>query len=158
MLDEQATWEAALTLYNASCSGANLIHDCGFLDFGLTGSLELVTIDDEIISSTKRVLCGESIDEETISLDLIRKTGAGGSYLTTANTRDIFERLHWKPQLVDRNTRKMWEKQGKQSLLRRASEKTKKILESHRVEPLSNEADKKIREIIAKAEAELLRS
>ena len=90
ILDQQSTWEAALTLYNAACSGANLIHDSGFLDFGLTGSLELVTINDEIISSVKRVLCAESIDEETISLELIQRTGSGGSYLSTANTRSVF--------------------------------------------------------------------
>ena len=155
-MDEQATFEAALTLYNAACSGANLIHDSGFLDFGLTGSLELVTIDDEIISLTKRALSSESITDQTVSLELIDIIGPGGSYLATSDTRSLFEKFHWKPQLVDRNTRKMWERQGKTSLLQRAAEKTKKILETHKVEPLSPEVEEKIRLIISRAEKELM--
>lgn len=156
ILDGQATWEAALTLYNAAASGANLIHDFGFLDFGLTGSLELVTICDEIASSVKRALSGEDIDETTISLELIDEIGSGGSYLATPHTRNFFERKHWKPELVDRNARRTWEDRGRKSLIQRATEKTRKILESHEVEPLSAETDNRIREIVSRAERQLL--
>ena len=156
VLDGQATWEASLTLYNAAASGANLIHDFGFLDFGLTGSLELVTICDEIASSVRRALSGESLDEAAISLELIDKIGPGGSYLATAHTRSFFEREHWKPQLIDRNTRRMWEARGRRSLLERATENTKKILESHNVKALTPETDNTIREIVSRAEKEIL--
>jgi len=157
LLDGQAMLEAALTLYNSAASGANLIHDFGFLDFGLTGSLELVTIDDEIASLARRALSGEDINEETIALELIDRTGPGGSFLTSSHTRSFFEKAHWKPQLLDRNTRRMWEKQGKISLLQRATEKTKKILESHKVEVLTSEANERIREIMSQAEKALLK-
>jgi trimethylamine--corrinoid protein Co-methyltransferase len=157
-LDGQATLEAGLTLYNAAASGANLIHDFGFLDFGLTGSLELVTIDDEIASFTKRVLSSETIDTAKISLELINKTGPGGSYLAAPETRSVFERDHWKPQLLDRNSRKTWEAKGGKSLIQKAAEKTKKVLETHKVEPLSSEANEKIKEILARAEKEILGS
>jgi trimethylamine--corrinoid protein Co-methyltransferase len=156
ILDGQATLEAGLTLYNAAASGANLIHDFGFLDFGLTGSLELVTIDDEIASYTRRTLSGENIDRASISLELIDKIGPGGSYLATSQTRAVFEKDHWKPQLLDRNPRKTWEAQGKKSLVQRAAEKTKMILETHKVEPLSSQADNKIKEILLRAEKEIL--
>ena len=144
-----------MTLYNAAASGANLIHDFGFLDFGLTGSLELVTICDEIASSVRRALSGENLDEAAISLELIDRIGPGGSYLATPHTRSFFEREHWKPQLIDRNTRRMWEERGRRSLLERATEKTKKILESHNVKPLTPETEKKIRELVSQAEKEI---
>ena len=156
ILDGQATLEAGLTLYNAAASGANLVHDFGFLDFGLTGSLELVTIDDEVASSIKRALSGENIDKATTSLELIDKIGPGGSYLSTPQTRIVFEKNHWKPNLIDRNSRKAWEAQGKKSLIQRAAEKTKMILETHRVEPLSSDADKDIKEILSRATKEIL--
>jgi len=156
MLDGQAMLEAAMTLYNSAASGANLIHDFGFLDFGLTGSLELVTIDDEIASLTRRVLSSEDVNEETVSVELIDTVGPGGNFLATPDTRNFFEKKHWKPQLVDRNTRQMWRRQGETSLLKRATEKTKKIIESHQVEPLSHETDKRFREIMYQAERDLL--
>jgi trimethylamine--corrinoid protein Co-methyltransferase len=41
LMDEQATMEAALTLFAATLNGGNLIHDVGYMESGLTGSLEM---------------------------------------------------------------------------------------------------------------------
>jgi len=39
ILDQQAASEAMVTLFVAIASGANFVHDFGFLNFGLTGAL-----------------------------------------------------------------------------------------------------------------------
>ena len=55
LLDKQAIFDATWTLYAAMLSGGNVIHDMGYIESGLTGSLELVAIEDEIVSLSLRL-------------------------------------------------------------------------------------------------------
>jgi trimethylamine--corrinoid protein Co-methyltransferase len=75
IFDAQAAAEAALTLFDNALNGANLIHDIGYLDCAMTGSLELVAFCDEIISWLRRYLRKLEISEETLALDLIHEVG-----------------------------------------------------------------------------------
>ena len=43
LLDEQAIMEATLGLFNATLRGGNMIHDVGYIEQGLTSSMELPT-------------------------------------------------------------------------------------------------------------------
>jgi len=47
--DEQATFEAGLETFIAEMAGSNLNHDVGYLDFGRTGSLDMIVILNEVI-------------------------------------------------------------------------------------------------------------
>ena len=71
VLDEQAIMEATLSLFAATMNGGNLIHDVGYMESGLMGSLELVVICDEIISWLKASMQGLEINAETLALDVI---------------------------------------------------------------------------------------
>jgi trimethylamine--corrinoid protein Co-methyltransferase len=142
ILDGQATLEAGLTLLVAAQSGANLIHDVGsYLNFGLTGSLELVTICDEMISMIEYLLKGIEISDETLAVDVISKVGPRGHYLSQNHTLKFFKKEHWMPNLLDRQTRDAWVKGDSKDMLRRAKEKTRGILASHVPNPLTKEQD-----------------
>jgi len=56
--DEQAACASALWNLVAGLSGANLIHDLGFLESGLTGSMELLVMNDEIVALVRRIMRG----------------------------------------------------------------------------------------------------
>jgi trimethylamine--corrinoid protein Co-methyltransferase len=56
--DGQATFEAGLLTYLSTAAGSNLNHDVGYLDFGLTGSLEMIVIMDEVIDQIRRIQKG----------------------------------------------------------------------------------------------------
>ena len=157
VLDAQATIEAALSLFIAAASGANLIHDVGsFLNFGLTGSLELVTICDEIISMISYILRGIEVTDETLALDVIGKVGPGGHYMTQKHTLEFFRKEHWMPSLFDRQMMNNWVKSGSKDLLQRAREKTKQILSTHQPAPLANDVEKELDETLREAEKEIL--
>jgi trimethylamine--corrinoid protein Co-methyltransferase len=156
VLDSQASLEAALTLFTATSTGANLIHDFGFLDFGMTGSLELVTICDEITSLIERVLCGIEVNEETIAIDVIEKVGPGGHFLTQKHTLKFYRRAQWFPTILDRNRRSAWNLEGSKDLVQRAKEKTIKILESHQPNPLPKDIGSDLDNVVERAERRLL--
>jgi trimethylamine--corrinoid protein Co-methyltransferase len=159
VLDGQATYEAALTLLFAAQSGANLIHDTGaFLNLGLTGSLDLLTICDEIVSTIKYVLDGIEISEETLALDVIDKVGPRGNYFSQSHTLKLFKKEHWFPSLTDRQIKQTWVKNGSKDVLQRANEKTREILQRHKPTPLPVAVEKELDKVLGDAEKRILSS
>ncbi len=135
VFDAQAAAETALTLFDKSLSGANIIHDLGYLDSAMTGSLELVAFCDEVIEWIKRYWRPLEISEETLALDVIHATGPDGHFLETDHTlrhvRDV-----WTPTLLDRNDFDTWTSKGSSTLQERANQQVKDIIKTHRAEPL----------------------
>jgi trimethylamine--corrinoid protein Co-methyltransferase len=150
LLDEQAIMEATLSLFAATLNGGNLIHDVGYMESGLTGSLELVVICDEIISWLKAFMQGPEINEETLALDLIHEHALSGDFLGAEHTlRHVRE--GWQPRLVDRHNYDQWAQRGATSMGDRAGAKIDEILgpEPERILPL--EIEQKIKDIAQRA-------
>jgi trimethylamine--corrinoid protein Co-methyltransferase len=143
VFDAQAAAEAALTLFDNALNGANLIHDVGYLDCAMTGSLELVAFCDEIIGWLRRYLRKLEISEETLALDLIHEVGPDGHFIETRHTlRHVRE--DWRPTLLDRFSYHRWAAEGATPLQGRANHKVREIIENHRAEPLPEDVIKEI--------------
>jgi trimethylamine--corrinoid protein Co-methyltransferase len=156
VLDEQAAIEATTSVLMAALSGANLIHDLGFLEAAICGSLELVALSDEVIGMAKRMLGGIPMSEEELALDVIREVGPGGDFLSHEHTRRHF-REHFVPEVIDRRNYEAWTKAGAGRMGERLNARVKKILAEHKPEPVSEEARKEIAGILARAERELVK-
>lgn len=138
--DGQAAIENTLSLAASFFSGTNLVHDLGFLESGMTGSLVQLLIADETIGYLRHMEQGIEINEETLSLETIHRLGPGGNYLTEKETFQKFKKALWTPKLFDRSRRHEWEKRNSASLEKRASEKLIEILNTHQSVPLSETA------------------
>jgi trimethylamine--corrinoid protein Co-methyltransferase len=152
VLDEQAAAEASVSLLTAGLSGANLIHDVGYLESGLLGSLDMLVLSDEVISMVKRILRGIRVDEETLALDVIANVGPGGHFIGEEHTRRHLKEEHWLPKLMDRTNREIWEKGGAKTLDRRVRERVKDILEGHEPDPLDERLLGELKTIVALAD------
>lgn len=134
-VDQQAALEAALTLLVSTLSGAQLIHDVGYMDNGTTGSLEQLVICHEIIGWIKQFAKDLTINDETLALDLIDE-------VVKKNT-DFFQSehtlLHYKedfyPELLDRHNYGAWQAEGALSLRERAEKKGGRVAPSARTCP-----------------------
>jgi trimethylamine--corrinoid protein Co-methyltransferase len=133
--DEQAAAEAAFSILLESMAGAQMAHDVGYLDSGMTNSIEQVVICDELISYTKHFMQEVEVNEETLALDVIHQTGPDGDFLSSKHTRKHY-REDWYPQLFERRNYDGWKKAGGKTLRERAHEKALDILERHQPEPL----------------------
>jgi len=147
LVDQQATAEATLTLLAETLVGGNIIHDVGYLESGLGYSFELLAICDDIIGWIGAFLKGIEVSDETLALDIIKKAGHEGSYLATDHTRMHFKD-EWYPQLFERDNYPTWESKGSKTLVQRARERVDKILLEHRPEPLPEEVQKGLREVV----------
>jgi trimethylamine---corrinoid protein Co-methyltransferase len=137
--DGQATYEAGLLTFLAEMAGSNLNHDVGYLDFGLTGSLEMVVILNEIIDQVRRLCRGIPVDDETLAVDVIREVGADGNFLGHLHTLQHLESTQWRPKLINRMGNDNWQASGSTSLLERAQQKLQQILQNHQPIPIPPE-------------------
>jgi len=151
-LDEQAAVEAALSIMAAGLSGANLIHDVGFLESALIGSHEMVVFSDEVIGMVKRFLAGVRVNEATLALDVIREVGPGGNFLDHEHTARNMRSELWFPRLMDRAKWDEWRASGAKTMGDRVRERTQEILETHEVPPLPDRVDAEIERILAAAD------
>ncbi|MGD1972856.1 MAG: trimethylamine methyltransferase family protein [Desulfobacterales bacterium] len=136
-LDQQATLEAGRKLTLSALAGNNIIHDLGYLDSGMTSSLELLVICNEIVSQTRRFLQGIPVTPETLAMDTIAAIGPGDHYLTHRQTKAHYREQIWRPELITRKRYDAWVAEGEQTLRQRARIKLLKILETHQPQPLA---------------------
>ena len=127
-IDAQAGAEWAYSLLACALSGVNLIHDLGYLESGLTGSLQSLVICDEIVGMIKHFLQGIPVSEDTLALDLINHVGPAGNFLAEPHTLENFRKDIWYPALFNRDRFDNWHAQGSKDALQRATERVKHLL------------------------------
>jgi trimethylamine--corrinoid protein Co-methyltransferase len=151
-VDQQASMEAANSLLFAALAGGNLIHDLGYLESGMTSSLEMLAICDEEISLIKRYIGSFPVDTDTLAVDLIDQVGPEGDFLGTDHTLEHFREEIWEPTIIDRNIHQNWAAAGSKTLRDRAKEKVQKILGEHKPKQLDDKLKKEISEVVKKYE------
>jgi len=149
IVDEQAALESALSIAMAQLSGANLVHDVGYIESALTGSLDMLVMSDEIISMVRHITRGIEVNEETLAVNVIDEVEPGGNFLETEHTLKHYRREFWFPKLMDRSNYGDWVEAGRKMLSDRVNDRLKNILATHTVPPLSKESQETIREILA---------
>ncbi|UCB45623.1 MAG: trimethylamine methyltransferase family protein [Spirochaetota bacterium] len=148
-LDAQAGLEYGLSIYESTLNGCNIIHDCGYLESGLTSSFESILFADEIIGMVKYMLRPLEFKKESVALDLIAKAGPGGNFIMEEHTATRFKDVLWLPRFLERNMYEKWEEEGKRTTRQILNESAKAIYENHKPMPLAEEAQKKIDAVIA---------
>jgi trimethylamine--corrinoid protein Co-methyltransferase len=152
VLDQQAAIEATLSITIAALSGANLIHDVGYLESALLGSFDMLVMSDQVIGMAKRILSGVTVTPETLATDVIEQVGPGGHYLTQEHTRTHFRTEFWLPTLIDRQMRRTWEANGKKTMAERIRAKVIDILENHNPMPIAAEVETRLKALVTEAE------
>lgn len=151
VFDQQASMEGAKSMLVSSLSGANLIHDVGYVEYGSTSCFEQVVLMNELAGEIRFILEGMTLDKETLALDVIDAVGPGGEYVTSEHTFRHF-RKGWFPELIDRNAHDVWVQKGSKTLADRTNEKVRTILETHTHKPLPGEVKARLESLIAEAE------
>lgn len=134
-MDEQAAADAAFSVLVALLAGANLVHDVGYLEAGLTTSPEMIVFTAEMISMMRTFEAGMSLDAESLALDVIHRVGPGGDFLTERHTLKHFRKL-WQPALFDRRRAEDWIGAGSPRLGKRLRAKALDLIHGHQPEPL----------------------
>ena len=138
VMDAQAGAEAMFSVITAMLSRSNLIHDVGFLEYGSTSSLEMVTMVNELVAMSRFFVQGIPVNSETLALEAIERLGRGdpGSiFLMDDHTFEHFMQAQFLPNLLDRSRYDAWEKAGAQNMYQRCNAEAKRILAEREVAP-----------------------
>ncbi|MEM2587755.1 MAG: trimethylamine methyltransferase family protein [Candidatus Bathyarchaeia archaeon] len=148
--DMQSGYERALNALVPVLAGADEISGVGEMEGGVTSSILQMIIDDEILSSIKRIWRGFEVSEESLAVDLIARVMAGSrNFLAEMHTVKYLRRGEILiPKLAVRESWAEWEAAGRPGIVERAKEKAMELLAHHEVPPLSNDQDVAIRELI----------
>jgi len=147
LVDAQAGAEYASSLLVVALAGTNLIHDVGYLDSGLTGSLESIVLGAEQIRWVKHFTTGLDVSEETLALQVIDSVGPAGDFLGHDHTLKYLRRTMWVPHAVDHKGYDDWAAAGAKDYAARACEYARGLLQSHQPTLIDDSEDVKLREL-----------
>lgn len=151
--DMQAGFENAIKITTASLAGCNIITHCaGFIDGGRAFSYENLFIDNEIVAFVQRILKGIRVNEEWLSIELIKRVGPRGSYITEPHTIDHMREECFFPELSNRKAYDEWKDEGEQTISQKANAKTRQVLDNYQPESLDTDIDKELRNFLKKVE------
>jgi len=147
IMDLQCAFEATLSLMTSLLHGANIVHDVGFMDAGLQGSLQLIAMCNDILGFLRAATAGVVVNEETLALDVIDELGPTGSYMGHDHTVRHFKDAYYS-KLIDKNPFSVWQKRGSTSMEQRAAKMVDDILTKHQPQPLPEEVQKAIQDVV----------
>ena len=151
LVDQQLTMEYTAFILGGMLNGGHLIHDVGFMDCAMTTHHDALTLADEIIGYARIVERGVDFSDDRADIEIIKNVGPRGEFITQMHTAMHF-RENWMPTLFDRDNYTNWSVE-KTDMGQRIHEKTKRILETHEVEPLPDDVNAELDAIIAEADA-----
>ncbi|MBC8507858.1 MAG: trimethylamine methyltransferase family protein [Anaerolineales bacterium] len=130
--DLQAGFERMGTLLPAVLAGVNLITCAGTLDGTMLEDHAMLVLDDEICGAALRMARGIEVTDESLALDVIKKVGFTGNYLTEDHTFDLFRKELFIPKLFSREPYDAWEEGGHKLAIDHAKERAREILANHK--------------------------
>jgi len=150
VMDAQAGAEAMFSIITSMLSRCNFVHDGGYLEYGGISSLEMITMNNELIAMSRFFTKGIPVDETTLALDSIHRVGSlpGSMFLTDDHTFDNFMNAQFIPQLLDRSRYDNWEAAGSQDLYQRCNAEARRILAEHTAEPKPDAVLSEIEKIV----------
>jgi trimethylamine--corrinoid protein Co-methyltransferase len=148
MPDAQAGAEKGYNHALVGNSGANLIYESAGMHGSLLGfSLEGVVLDNDIVGAAQRTIKGIEVNDETLSVDVIRAAviGGPGHYLGSKQTLSIMQTEYIYPAIGDRLSPKEWNEVGRPKIIDRAIDKVRDVLATHFPDHIPESVDQQIR-------------
>lgn len=152
VVDAQAGAEAMFSIITAMLSRCNLVHDNGYLEYGSTSSLEMVTIANELVAMARFFTRGIPVNGATLAieaLERVKNAGPQAFFLMDDHTFEHFEEALFLPKLLDRSRYDSWQAEGAKDLYTRSNEEAKRILAEHHVISKTESVLKEIEDLLS---------
>ena len=152
----QSVIEKVLTTLPLVLAEVDVVQGIGLIESSMTLSLEQMIIDHEIAQLCKRIKEGVDVSDEKDYFADIKAVGHGGHFLKQKSTRAAFRsKEFYQSGLCDRNSYDGWVDLGRPEMIDLSREKVNKILTGEKKNPLPQQTEKVIKEIIEEAKAKL---
>ena len=155
-MDLQAAIEPTISIHSAMLSDANLVHDVGFLESAMTGSIFQLVLTNEAIGMSRRISHGIEVNSDSMAVDEICSVGPEGDFSQLDHTKRWSEK-YWKSDLLDRKSYEDWKASGGTTFQDRIIKRTQEIVKNHEPPEVKKEVKEEIDAIMARAEERISR-
>ena len=126
--DAQAAAEVGANLTIAAMAKTPFIHNLGFLSGGRTGSLEMLTLCDEMIGWSSKMANGVEVNAESLAVEVVQRAAATNEFLTDPHTQDRYLTESWYPSLCERSDAEAWLETGGNDMQQRIRQRLAELL------------------------------
>ncbi len=149
-VDAQATYETMMSLWAATMAHANIInHAAGWLEGGLTASMEKYILDAEILQNLKQLLIPLRVDDDSLAFEAIRAVPPGGHHLGSEHTMARFKSAFYAPMLSNWQNFESWQDDGAKTATERANTIWKALLAEYSPPPLDSTIRQQLEEYMS---------
>jgi trimethylamine--corrinoid protein Co-methyltransferase len=153
--DAQAAYESEMSLWGALMGGCNfLLHGAGWLEGGLTASLEKFIIDIEMLQMMAAFFRPFPVDDASLALEAMREVGPGGHYFGAEHTLARYESAFYSPLLSDWRNFETWHDSGAVDATRRANKIWKATLANSEPPPMDPAVREELEAFVIRRKAE----
>jgi trimethylamine--corrinoid protein Co-methyltransferase len=153
--DAQAAYESQMSLWGALLGGCNFIlHAAGWLEGGLTASLEKFMLDVEMLQMFAEVFQPVATSSEEIALEAVEEAGIGGHFFATSHTMQRYRDAFYAPLVSDWRNYGAWADDGAKTATERAGMKARETLAAFQPPPLDPAVREQLTDFVARRRAE----
>jgi len=154
--DAQAVWETGLSLWASIMSHSHLInHAAGWIEGGLSASLEKIVIDAEMLRGWAEILARRSFTDEDLAVEAICAVPPGGHFFGAAHTIARYQDAFWRPVLSDWSNFENWRDAGAKTATERATGLWKNALAAYEAPPLDPAVRAAVADYVASRKSDL---
>ena len=129
LADEQSVYEFLMSAWGSVLGGVNMmIHAAGWLEGGLTASMEKFILDIEMLQTFAEIFQPLNSDDAELAFDAIASVEPGSHFFGCEHTMARYQTAFYQPLVSDWSNYGRWQEKGSLTATQRANGIWKKIL------------------------------
>jgi trimethylamine--corrinoid protein Co-methyltransferase len=147
--DEQSVYEYAMSAWGSILGGVNMmIHAAGWLEGGLTASMEKYILDIELLQNFAQIFRPLECGEAELAFEAIASVDPGGHFFGCEHTMARYKTAFYEPFVSDWSNFGTWSENGSKTATQRANEIWKRILRDFEPPPMDEAVAEALRDFI----------
>ncbi len=153
--DEQAVYEYLMSAWGSILGGVNMmVHAAGWLEGGLTGSMEKLILDIEMLQIFAEIFNPLNSDDAELAYEAIASVEPGSHFFGCEHTLERYQTAFYEPLVSDWSNFGQWTDSGSKTATQRANGIWKKILQEYEAPALDAARLEELAEFIERRSAE----
>ncbi len=153
--DEQSVYEFLMSAWGSVLGGVNMmIHAAGWLEGGLTGSMEKFILDVEMLQTFAEIFDPLNSNDAELAFEAIANVEPGSHFFGCDHTMERYQTAFYEPLVSDWSNFGQWTENGSKTATQRANGIWKKILQDFETPELEISRREALEAFIAKRTAE----
>jgi trimethylamine--corrinoid protein Co-methyltransferase len=151
MPDEQSVYEFLFSAWGSILGGVNMmIHAAGWLEGGLTASMEKFILDIEMLQTFAEIFQPLDASDAEIGFDALAEVDPGGHFFAAQHTMSRYQNAFYSPLVSDWRNYGQWSEDGGRSAVKRANAIWKERLARFEPPPLEDSRRAALADFVAR--------